>query len=799
MIEYTIPFNKLDNSRVAQVGGKNASLGEMFRQLKSDDILIPDGFATTADAYWNFIEENNLKAPIHEALKNLDRKSFSNLSETGKKIRQMILDAPIPDAFSESIKKAYRELQKREQNLESVAVRSSATAEDLPEASFAGQHESFLNISGEDNVINAVHQCIASLFTDRAIKYREDNGFDHTKIALSAGVQKMVRSDLACAGVAFTIEPETGFDKVIFINGSWGLGDNVVGGVVNADQYYLYKENLRKGYKAILSKEPGSKEKTLVYAEQDSNEENKKNTINQDTPENKRQQFVLTDDEITQIGKWCLKIEEHYKKPMDIEWAKDGLSGDLYIVQARPETVHSTKKEKGKLKSYELKQESEIILTGAGIGNKVVAGKARILHSPQDADKLQEGEVLVTEITNPDWDPILKKASAIITNHGGRTSHAAIVAREMGAVAVVGTGNATQKISDGQEITVSSAEGNEGKVYKGILEWDETEIDLEKFGNPETEVMLIIADPKRAFQYALYPVDGVGLTRLEFAITNSIKIHPLALAKFNELQDQEVKEKIEQLTAVYPDKEQYFTERLSMAVATIAASFYPRPVIIRMSDFKSNEYASLLGGKQFEPEEQNPMLGFRGASRYYSEHYSEGFRLECEAMRIVIEEMKLDNVILMIPFCRTIEEGKKVVEVMESYGLKRGRNKLEVYMMIEIPSNVLGCEQFAEVFDGFSIGSNDLTQLTLGIDRDSELVSGIFNEQNAQAKEMIAMAIQKSKKAKRKIGLCGQAPSDFPEFAQFLVDKGIDSISFNPDALAKGIKNILKAEEKNKA
>ena len=799
MLVYAIPFNKLDNSKVAQVGGKNASLGEMFQQLKSKNILIPDGFATTADAYWSFIEDNQLKSPIQEALTNLDRKKFSNLSETGKQIRKMILDATIPNAFSLAIKEAYRELQKREKNLESVAVRSSATAEDLPEASFAGQHESFMNIRGEDNVVRAVHQCIASLFTDRAIKYREDKGFDHTKIALSAGVQKMVRSDLACAGVAFTIEPETGFENVIFINGSWGLGDNVVGGVVNADQFYLYKANLNKDCKAILSKEPGSKEKTLVYAKGGSNKGDKKNTINQVTPIKKRQEFVLGDDEIIQLGKWCLKIEEHYKKPMDIEWAKDGISGDLYIVQARPETVHSSKKVIGKLKSYELKQKSELILTGVGIGNKVAAGKARILHSPQDADKLQEGEVLITEITNPDWDPILKKASAIVTNHGGRTSHAAIVAREMGAVAVVGTGDATQKIKDGQEITVSSAEGNEGKIYKGILKWEETEIDLEKFGNPKTEVMLIMADPKQAFQYALYPVDGVGLTRLEFAINNSIKIHPLALAKFNELKDKKVKKEIEQLTAAYKNKEQYFTERLSMAVATIAAAFYPRPVIIRMSDFKSNEYASLLGGKQFEPEEQNPMLGFRGASRYYSEHYREGFRLECEAMRIVIDEMKLDNVILMIPFCRTVEEGKKVLDVMKKYGLKQGRKKLEIYMMIEIPSNVLGCEQFAEVFDGFSIGSNDLTQLTLGIDRDSELVSAIFDEQNDQAKEMIALAIQKSRKAKRKVGLCGQAPSDFPEFAQFLVDQDIDSISFNPDALAKGIRNILEAEKKNKA
>lgn len=793
MIQYTLNFTELDNSKVAQVGGKNASLGEMFQQLKSEGIQVPDGFATTADAYWEFIDQNNLKSPIQEELKKLDREHFSNLNETGKKIRQLILDAALPDTFAQAIIESYHALQEREKAVKSVAIRSSATAEDLPEASFAGQHESFMNISGDEQVVKHVHKCIASLFTDRAIKYREDNGFDHIKIALSAGVQKMVRSDLACAGVAFTIEPETGFEKVIFINGSWGLGDNVVGGVVNSDQYYLYKENLRKGHKAILTKELGTKEKTLIFVKEDQTEVKEK-TINTDTPEEMRNRFILSDEEITRLGKWCLKIEEHYNKPMDIEWAKDGESGEIYIVQARPETVHSSKKEKRRLRNYSLKQKSEIIIKGIGIGNKIAAGKARILHTPQDAHKLQEGEVLVTEITNPDWDPILRKASAIITNSGGRTSHAAIVARELGAVAVVGTENATKKITNGQEVTVSCAEG-EGIIYDGILEWEEEVIDFEKFGNPETKVLLIMANPRQAFQFASYPVDGVGLTRLEFTINNSIKVHPMALVKFDELTDEKVKHEIEQLTVSYESKEKYFTERLSMAVGIIAASFFPRQVIIRMSDFKTNEYANLLGGKQFEPHEQNPMLGFRGASRYYSDQYREGFRLECEAMRIVREDMKLDNVILMIPFCRTVEEGKKVIEVMESYGLKQGENGLEIYMMVEIPSNVIGCEQFAEVFDGFSIGSNDLTQLVLGVDRDSELVSGIFDERNAQSEEMIAMAIRKAQKANRPIGLCGQAPSDFPEVARFLVEKGIDSISFNPDALAKGIKNILEAEK----
>jgi len=795
MTKYTIPFEKLTNTQVAQVGGKNASLGEMYQKLGSKGIRVPDGFATTAEAFWEFLHHNKLDSTIEGILKKLDKKNFSNLNEIGNEIRTKIMDASLPEAFVQAIMKSYQELQSREKNLGSVAVRSSATAEDLPEASFAGQHQSFMNIAGEEEVVRAVHQCIASLYTDRAIKYREDHGFDHCKIALSAGVQKMIRSDLACAGVAFTLEPETGFDKIIFINGSWGLGDNVVGGVVNADQYYLYKHNLKKGYKAILGKELGAKEKTLVYAEE---RKDKNRTVNKDTPDDRRQQFVLSDEELVTLGKWCLQIEEHYKKPMDIEWAKDGNTNDIYIVQARPETVHSSRKDKKQFKVYELKGSGKLLLNGIGIGNKIAAGKARILHTPKDSAKLKEGEILVTEITNPDWDPVLKKASAIVTDHGGRTSHAAIVARELGAVAVVGTGKATETIKDGQEITVASGEGSEGKIFEGILEWEEKEVEFEKLGHPKTEVMLIMADPKQAFKLAAYPVDGVGLARMEFTISNSIKIHPLALARFDELKDESIKRNIDQLTSAYPSKEKYFTERLSMAVGTLAASFYPRPVLVRLSDFKSNEYAGLLGGGQFEPKEQNPMIGFRGASRYYSEQYRDGFRLECEAIRIVLKEMKLDNVRLMIPFCRTVEEGEKVLSVMSEFGLKRGVNGLEIYMMIEIPSNVIGCEKFAEIFDGFSIGSNDLTQLTLGIDRDSELISSIFDEQNPMAKEMISTAIKKAKKAGRKIGLCGQAPSDFPEFARFLVEQGIDSISFNPDALIRGIENVIQAERQIK-
>lgn len=794
MPTYTYPFKELDNTKVSKVGGKNASLGEMFQELTEQGVKIPDGFATSAEGYWEFIAENNLKDPIQEQLDKLDKEKFSNLNAIGAEIRKLILEAKTPENLKKAIKDAYQDLKEREDNLESVAIRSSATAEDLPEASFAGQHDSFLNIQDEEDVVDTVKKCMASLFTNRAIKYREDNGFDHMKIALSAGVQKMVRSDKACAGVAFTIEPDTGFEQVIFINGSWGLGDNVVGGVVRGDEYYLFKKNLQRDKLAVISKTLGTKKKTLIYAEEKSEEGQR--TKNIATPEEQQKKFTLSDEEVQQLGRWCLTIEEHYGKAMDIEWAKDGNSGEIYIVQARPETVHSSKKDKNKLKQYSLKSKGKVIVSGNGIGDKIAAGKAKLLNTPEESDKLKEGDILVTEITNPDWDPVMKKASAIITNSGGRTSHAAIVARELGAVAVVGAEGATEVIKDGQEITVSCAEGQDGKIYDGILEWEEEDIDTEQLEDPDTDVELILANPKMAFQYASYPVDGIGLLRMEFAINNAIKAHPMALVNFDTLEDESAKEEIANLTASYENKETYFVEQLSMAVGTMAASFYPREVIVRMSDFKSNEYADLLGGKQFEPHEENPMLGFRGASRYYSDRYREGFRLECLAMKRAREEMGLDNIKLMIPFCRTVEEGKKVLEEMQKHGLTRGENGLEVYVMTEIPSNVIGCEEFAEIFDGFSIGSNDLTQLTLGVDRDSELVSNIFDERNAQVKTMIATAIEKANKAGKRVGLCGQAPSDFPEIAQFLVEKGINSISFNPDAIAKGIKNILEAEQK---
>ncbi|MBK6265576.1 phosphoenolpyruvate synthase [Marivirga sp. S37H4] len=791
MSNYIRFFSDLRNRDTAEVGGKNASLGEMISQLGAKGIRIPAGFATTAQAYWDFLEHNGLREKLTSKLDELDKETFKNLRRTGKDIRQLILKGEFPDELAESITQAYNQLEEQEESLTSVAVRSSATAEDLPEASFAGQHDSFMNITGPEQTVEACKKCFASLFTDRAIRYREHNGFDHMKVALSAGVQKMVRSDLACAGVGFTILPDSGYEKVLFLTGSWGLGDNVVQGAVNADEFYVFKESLKKGMRSIISKKLGSKGKTMVYA---SGKKGDETTTNKKTPAKKQHQFVLTDNEIVQLATWSLEIEELYGRAMDIEWAKDGESGELYIVQARPETVHSGK-DKSTIKEYRLNGDGKVLTSGTGIGDKITKGVSRILSSPDESDKLQEGDVLVTEMTNPDWDNVMKKASAIITNSGGRTSHAAIVARELGAVAVVGTENATETIKDGQKITVSSAEGNVGRIYDGFLEWEEEEIDFSKHGEPKTEVMLILGDPDLAYSYSNYPVKGVGLMRLEFVINNAIQIHPLALRYFDQLKDKEAKKKIKELTASHEKKDLFFVEKLAEGVATIAAAFYPRDVIVRMSDFKSNEYANLIGGKEFEPDEENPMLGFRGASRYYSEEYKDGFQMECEAMKIVRDEMGFTNVKLMIPFCRTVEEGRKVINLMGDFGLKQGWNDLEIYVMCEIPSNVLQAEEFAEVFDGFSIGSNDLTQLTLGLDRDSALVSKLFDEKNSSAKQMISMVIERAKKKDRKIGLCGQAPSDFPDFTQFLVEQGIDSISFNPDAVAKGLKNILEAEK----
>lgn len=782
-------YHDIDLQNLPEVGGKNASLGEMYQQLSPLGINIPNGFATTAEAYWLFIQENKLQPEITQLLSKMDHIQYDNLREIGKQIRVTLLDAELPADLIKALREGYDNLKEAYGEDISFAVRSSATAEDLPEASFAGQQDSYLNIRGWQDLLNACLKCYASLYTDRAIKYREDNGFAHEQVALSIGIQLMVRADQAASGVNFTLDPGTGFREVVLITGAWGLGENVVQGTINPDEFYVFKHTLRQDKYAIISHQLGSKAKTMVYSESGNG------IINIDTPEKKQEQYVLSDEEIMTLAHWSVQIEEHYGRPMDIEWAKDGPNGQLFIVQARPETVFSRQKEPLTITSYKLQQKGKELCRGIGLGHKITAGKARILHSPAESDLLKEGEILVTQRTNPDWDPILKKAAGIITEQGGRTSHAAIVAREVGAVAVVGTGNATEVISEGQDITISCADGDTGLVYEGILEWKEHHTDIEDLQMPATQVMLILGDPDQAFRLAAYPNQGIGLMRLEFIINNAIKIHPMALVQFEKIKDKAVRQEIELLTHHYPDKARYFVNKLSEAVATIAAAFYPQDVIVRMSDFKSNEYANLIGGHFFEPKEDNPMLGFRGASRYYHPRYRPGFELECQAMRRVREEMGLENVKLMIPFCRSVEEAKKVNQVMESQGLRRGTRGLELYMMVEIPSNVILAEDFARYFDGFSIGTNDLTQLVLGVDRDSDLLSDIFSASDPAVMKMIRSVISTAHKTHTKIGLCGQAPSDDPAFARFLVDASIQSISFNPDAVVNGIRNIIQAEK----
>jgi pyruvate,water dikinase len=698
----------------------------------------------------------------------------------------MVMKASLPRLLAEDIAYNYNLLSKKAGRTPDVAVRSSATAEDLPTASFAGMHESFLNVNGADAVLIAVKKCYASLFQARAIKYRIDNGFDHRKVALSAGIQLMVRADLASSGVCFTIEPDSGFRNAIVLTSCWGLGENIVQGTVVPDEFHLFKPFVGKVKNPIISKKIGSKLKTMVYSDS--------GVVNLDTSAEKAAQITLTDKEVVQLAHWALLIEVHYKMPMDIEWAKDGLTGELFILQARPETVHSTLNPM-LVKEFRLKQKGEILVIGSAIGTGISTGVARLIESAKDSYKLNSREVLVTDLTNPDWDPIMKKAAAIITNKGGRTSHAAIIAREMGTVAIVGASGATEKIREGEQITIDTSQGKKGVVYKGKLVWETLEHDFSKVQLPQTKAMLILADPDKAYKYSFYPSSGVGLLRMEFIINNAIKIHPMALVNYDKLEDPEAKGKIDELTSNYTDRKNYFIDKLSQGIGTIAAAFYPREVIVRMSDFKSNEYSNLLGGRQFELEEENPMIGFRGASRYYNDRYREGFKLECEAIKVVREEMGFTNVKLMIPFCRTVEEGKKVIELMKSYGLSQGEKGLEIYVMAEIPSNVILAKEFAEVFDGFSIGSNDLTQLTLGIDRDSTIISSLFDENNPAVKQMIAQVISAAKASGAKIGLCGQAPSDDASFAAFLIEQQIDSISFNPDALLGGITNMNKAEK----
>ena len=789
---YVRNFDSLSIKDTAIAGGKNTSLGEMIRKLKKKNVMVPDGFATTARAYREFIGHNKLKQKITNEI-NAYKKKKKSLKKTGSAIRKMILRGEFPAGISGEIKKHYAQLSRKynEKNTD-TAVRSSATAEDLPGASFAGQQETYLNIRGKNNVIGACKKCYASLFTDRAISYREEKGFDHMKTALSAGVQKMVRSDKAGSGVMFSIDTDTGFEKVVLINAAYGLGENVVRGTVTPDEYRVFKPLIsKKGARPVIEKVMGTKKKKMVYSKKSG-----KNTANVSTGEKERNSFVLSEKEMLKLAGWAAAIEEYYGKPMDMEWAKDGRSGKLYIVQARPETVQS-QKSKTTLKTYKLREKSKILAKGTAISDAIASGRAQIIKSAKNVEKFEKGNILITGMTDPDWVPVMKKSAAIVTEKGGRTSHAAIVSRELGIPAVVGTGNAMSKIKDKSKITVSCAQGEEGYVYKGKLKYNEKEVDYSKIPKTKTKVMMNIASPPAAFRWWRLPVDGIGLARMEFIINNVIKIHPMALMKPGAVKDKKEKEKIKKLTKGYKDRKKYFVDNLAMGISTIAASVYPKPVIVRMSDFKTNEYAGLIGGKHFEPSEDNPMIGFRGASRYYSEKYKEGFSLECRAIKRAREGKGFGNIIVMIPFCRTPEEADRVLKVMEKNGLKRGKNGLKVYVMAEIPSNVMLAGGFSKRFDGFSIGSNDLTQLTLGIDRDSEELSELFDEKNEAVKRTIAMLLKEARKNKKKTGICGQAPSHYPEFASFLVKNKIDSMSLNPDSFIKA-KKIIAETEKNK-
>ena len=787
-------FSEIGLEDVPLVGGKNASLGEMTRELGSLGIRVPEGFAITAEAYRYFLGENELEEPIREVISGMDREDLEDLARRSRKVQDAILAGIFPDDLEVEILRSYRELSAAcgEEHAD-VAVRSSATAEDLPTASFAGQQESFLNVRGEVQLLDAVRRCFASLFTPRAIGYREDMGFDHFDVGLSVGVQKMVRADLASSGVIFTLDPESGFPDVVYVTSTWGLGENVVQGRVVPDGFYVHKPTLREGYAPLVRRRLGSKEFRLVY-----DESGHRAVKNVPTPPEEREAFSLPDAEVLRLARWAILIEDHYSGKhgrrtfMDIEWARDGLTGDLFIIQARPETVHGARRSPA-VKLYALKEEGEVLAEGLAVGSAVASGEARVLRDPSGISSFRPGEVLVTEMTDPDWEPIMKAASAIVTDRGGRTSHAAIVARELGIPAVVGTRNATRRVRGGEPVTVSCAGGETGRVYRGALRYEETEVDPDSFGRPKTSVMMNVGDPEKAFGLAMLPNDGVGLARMEFVFASWVGIHPLALTRFESLPPK-TKLEVSRRTGGYADKREFFVDRLSQGIETLAAAFWPKPVILRLSDFKTNEYAHLLGGELFEPREENPMLGWRGASRYHHPDYREGFMLEVAAIRRVREIFGLKNLKVMVPFCRTPEEGERVLEVMEEGGLERGADGLEVYVMAEIPSNVVLAREFARIFDGFSIGSNDLTQLVLGVDRDSERVSSLFDERDEAVKRMCAELIEEAHRAGRKVGICGQAPSDYPEFAAFLVERGIDSISLSPDAVVPTTLEILRME-----
>ena len=780
MQDYVVWFDSLGMNDIERVGGKNASLGEMISNLASAGVQVPGGFATTAAAFWDFLDQSGLREKINAELTSLDIEDVDALARTGAKIRQMIVDTPFQPRLREAIAQAYEQLEADSTGEGSYAVRSSATAEDLPDASFAGQQEIFLNVRGLDRILEAVHHVFASLYNDRAIAYRVHHGFEHSQVALSAGIQKMVRSDIGTAGVMFTMDTESGFRDVVFITASYGLGETVVQGAVNPDEFYVHKPTLKAGRPAILRRNLGSKAIKMVYSGENGHGRSVK-TVEVDQAE--RLKFSLTDADVESLAKQALIIEEHYGRPMDIEWGKDGQDGKLYILQARPETVKS--RDGGQiLQRYHLKKRGRVLATGRSIGQKIGAGKARVISDLKQMNQVQPGDVLVTDMTDPDWEPIMKRASAIVTNRGGRTCHAAIIARELGIPAVVGAGDATEKIQDGQDVTVSCAEGDTGMIYEGAQDFEVKEVPLENMPEIGFKIMMNVGNPDRAFDFAHLPNAGVGLARLEFIINRMIGIHPKALLEFDQQSD-ELKRTIELQIAGYKDPVSFYVDKLTEGIATLAAAFHDKPVIVRMSDFKSNEYANLIGGQQYEPHEENPMIGFRGASRYIADSFRECFKLEVEALKRVRNEMGLTNVWVMIPFVRTVEEGKQVIELLAENGLKKGDNGLKVIMMCELPSNAVLADQFLEHFDGFSIGSNDLTQLTLGLDRDSGLIAHLFDERNEAVKAMLEMAIQACRRAGKYVGICGQGPSDHPDLARWLMDQGIESVSLNPDSVVE--------------
>lgn len=793
--QYIRWFSELSIADVPTVGGKNASLGEMYRELAPAGVKVPNGFAVTAQAYHYFLAESGLAEQIVRMLDGLDFQNVTDLRQRGAQIRHAIIASHWPKDLEQAIVQAYAELSKEAGSPVDVAVRSSATAEDLPNASFAGQQETYLNVQGATALIETCRRCFASLFTDRAISYRHDQGFDHTQIGLSVGVQRMVRSDLASSGVMFSIDTESGFRDAVLINASYGLGENIVQGSVTPDEFLVFKPTLLTGFRPIIKRVLGSKEFKLIYDVGGS-----KMVKNVPVTPTDRARLSITDDEVLQLARWACVIESHYSQkkgdfcPMDMEWAKDGNTGELFIVQARPETVQS-RKELDVISTYRLKKRGHVLVTGQSVGEKIGVGNVRVIKDTSHLAEFKKGEVLVTDKTDPDWEPVLKLASAIVTNRGGRTCHAAIVSRELGLPAVIGTENGTDILKDGMAVTVSSAEGSIGNVYEGLLDFDVEQLSLEKTGRPKTKVMMNVGNPDEALRLSFLPNDGVGLARMEFIISTAITIHPMALVEYDRLDDPALKSQIDSLTSGYKDKTQFFVDRLAEGVGMIAAAFYPKDVIVRMSDFKTNEYANLIGGKRYEPTEENPMIGFRGASRYYDPRYREAFALECRAMKKARDEMGLSNVKLMIPFCRTVLEGKRVQEEMAKNGLHRGDQGLELYVMCEIPSNVVCAAEFAEIFDGFSIGSNDLTQLTLGVDRDSEIVAHVFDERDLAVKRMITSVIETCKRTGRKIGICGQAPSDYPEFAKFLVELGIDSLSLTADVVVKTTAQVLALEK----